>query len=143
MFVSPPDSSVLKRKCANMADRVYRSNRNTLPVVELLRSHPSVEQDHPSLRPTNPWYEKVKRRDGGPENLLSVVFRRPNFARHFYDSLDVCKGSSFGTNFTLADPSVQLACYCDQDKCGEYGLPKHIICISVGLEDLKNIVRRI
>ncbi|KAG4412718.1 hypothetical protein IFR04_014149 [Cadophora malorum] len=107
-----------------MADRVYRSNRNALPVVELLRSHPSVEQDHPSLRPTNPWYEKVKRRDGGPENLLSVVFRRSNFARHFYDSLD-------------------LACYCDQDKCGEYGLPKHIICISVGLEDLKNIVRRI
>ncbi|PVH78483.1 putative cystathionine gamma-synthase [Cadophora sp. DSE1049] len=143
-FCFPPDVAVLKRNSVNMASRVHKANANTLPVVELLLNHLSVEQvNHPSLGPTSPWYEKVKRRDGGYGNVLSVVFRSADFARRFYDSLDVCKGSSFGTNFTLAVPYVQLACYWDQDKCEKYGLPRHIIRISVGLEDPKEIVGRI
>lgn len=49
------------------------------------------------------------RREGGYGNVLGVVMRDPKTARGFHDNLDVCKGSSFGTNFTLAIPHVQLA----------------------------------
>ncbi|KAG4431945.1 hypothetical protein IFR05_012564 [Cadophora sp. M221] len=140
----PIDVVTLIRNSINMASRVRKSNVNIIPVLELFNKHPAVEQvNHPSLGPTSPWYENIMRREGGYGNVLSVVFRSPDFARRFYDSLDVCKGSSFGTNFTLAVPYVQLACYWKQDQCEKYGLPRHIIRISVGLEDSKEIVDRI
>lgn len=84
------------------------------------------------------------RKDGGYGNLLSVVFHNPRSAEHFYNILDVCKGSSFGTNFTLAVPYVQLANYWNQDKVVKYGVPRHIIRISVGLEgeELVEVVAR-
>ncbi|KAK0111852.1 hypothetical protein ONS96_001120 [Cadophora gregata f. sp. sojae] len=140
----PPDMAVLKQNSVNMAERVHRSNANTLPVIDLLRNHPTIQQvNYPSLGPTSPWYAKVKRRNGGYGNVFSVVFRNPDTAKRFYDCLDVCKGSSFGTNFTLAVPYVQLACYWSQDKCEKYGLPRHVIRISIGLEDPKEIVAKI
>ncbi|KAM5364357.1 hypothetical protein ACJZ2D_011554 [Fusarium nematophilum] len=140
----PSDVAALKRNSANMADRVRRANSNTLVAIEVLQQHPSVSQiNHPSLGPTSPWYERCRRQEGGYGNVLSVVFHNPDSAQRFYDSLDVCKGSSFGTNFTLAIPYVQLACYWTQEKCEKYGLPRHIIRISVGLENPKGICRRI
>ncbi|EFZ03959.1 cystathionine gamma-synthase [Metarhizium robertsii ARSEF 23] len=144
VYCFPGDVAALKRNSANMAARVRRSNANAVPVVEFLQQHPSVKQvSHPSLGPTSRWYTKHMRREGGYGNVLGVVMRDPKTARGFYDNLDVCKGSSFGTNFTLAVPYVQLACYWDQDKCEEYGLPRHVIRISVGLEDAGEIVGKI
>lgn len=80
------------------------------------------------------------RRDGGYGNVLSIVFHSPHSAEYFYDVLDVCKGSSFGTNFTLVIPYVQLANYWNRDKVPKYGVPQHIIRMSVGLEESDQLV---
>jgi len=129
-----------------MPSRVREANANALVLVEFLRNHPLIEQVlHPSFGPTFPNYERHRRRDGdggGYGNILSVVFKSSESARYFYDTLDVCKGSSFGTNFTLAIPYVQLACYWTQDKCEKYGLPRHVLRVSVGLEDPREICRK-
>lgn len=127
-----------------MASRVRTANANTLLVVNILKQHPSVKQvNHPSIGSTEAWYETIKRQKGGYGNVLSIVFHNTLSARRFYDTLDVCKGSSFGTNFTLAIPYVQLACYWNQDKCEKHGLPHDIIRISVGLESQEQIVGKI
>ncbi|KPM41498.1 hypothetical protein AK830_g5104 [Neonectria ditissima] len=140
----PADVAALKRNSVNMASRVRKANENALAVVSLLQKHPSVATvHHPSSGPTFASYERHRRRDGGYGNVLSVVFRNPESARCFYDCLDVCKGSSFGTNFTLVIPYVQLACYWTQDKCEKYGLPRHILRLSIGLEDAKEICAKI
>ncbi|KAK7404146.1 hypothetical protein QQX98_010050 [Neonectria punicea] len=140
----PEDVVALKRNSVNMASRVRMANANAMVVIEFLQKHPSVAQvHHPSRGPTFPSYERHRRRDGGYGNVLSVVFRNPESARRFYDCLDVCKGSSFGTNFTLVIPYVQLACYWTQEKCEKYGLPRHILRLSVGLEDPKEICGKI
>ena len=55
--------------------------------------------------------------------------------------LDLFKGTSFGTNFTLAIPYVQLAHYKDQDWAESYGIPKHLIRLSVGLESESQILK--
>ncbi|KAK4139904.1 pyridoxal phosphate-dependent transferase [Dichotomopilus funicola] len=136
----PTDVAALKRNSANMACRVRKANANAMAVVEFLQQQPCIAQVlHPSRGPTFTFYERHRRREGGYGNVLSVVFRNPDSARCFYDNLDVCKGSSFGTNFTLAIPYVQLACYWTQEKCEKYGLPRHILRISVGLEDADEI----
>lgn len=127
--------------CQSMAWRVKKCNNNTLPLVKLFASHPTVATvHHPSIEPTPHLYKSVMRKDGGYGNLLSVIFHNSRSAEHFYNILDTCKGSSFGTNFTLAVPYVQLANYWNQDKVERYGVPRHIIRISVGLEDEKELV---
>jgi cystathionine gamma-synthase len=124
----PRDVDTLLVNCRNIAWRVARCNENTLPIVDLLQKHPLVAQvNHPSIGPTAPLYKCLMRKDGGYGDVLSIIFHDPTRAEYFYNVLDVCKGSSFGTNFTLAIPYVQLANYWQRDKVPKYGVPQHII----------------
>jgi cystathionine gamma-synthase len=72
--------------------------------------------------------------------VLSIIFHNPASAEHFYNVLDVCKGSSFGTNLTLVIPYVQLANYWNRERVPKYGVPQHILRMSVGLEDCEQLV---
>ncbi|KAE8330164.1 pyridoxal phosphate-dependent transferase [Aspergillus sergii] len=140
----PLDVEVLTKNSKNMSWRVRQCNQNTLPLIKLLHSHPSVAQvNHPSIAPTEPVYRSLMRKDGGYGNVLSIILHHPRSAEHFYNVLDICKGSSFGTNFTLAIPYVQLANYWNREKVPKYGVPQHIIRISVGLEDSESIVNAV
>lgn len=137
----PLDYSALKDNCQDMAWRVQRCGENTIPLVELLSSHPSIAKvHHPTISPTLANYKSVMRQNGGYGNVLSIVFHNPRTAEYFYDILDVCKGSSFGTNFTLLIPYVQLANYWNREKVPKYGVPQHILRVSVGLEDKSELV---
>ncbi|PIG80112.1 hypothetical protein AARAC_011650 [Aspergillus arachidicola] len=97
------------------------------------------------------WAECLSYKYGTEEELdlleallqSSIVFHDPRTAEHFYNVFNVCKGSSFGTNFTLAIPYVQLANYWNQDKVAKHGVPRHIVRISVGLEDSRQIVETV
>ncbi|KAE8350361.1 pyridoxal phosphate-dependent transferase [Aspergillus coremiiformis] len=137
----PLDVHTIRQNCKNVVWRVKQCNQNALPLVDLFKSHAAIaEVNHPSIAPTRALYDSVRRRDGGFGNVMSIVFHDPRTAEHFYNVLNVCKGSNFGTNFTLAIPYAQLTNYWDQDKVAKYGVPKHIIRISVGLEDPEKIV---
>lgn len=61
-------------------------------------------------------------------------------AERFYDKLHVFKGPSLGTNFTLASPYAILAHYYELDWAAQYGVDKHLIRVSVGLEDAEELV---
>ncbi|KAG5795824.1 hypothetical protein H9Q69_005147 [Fusarium xylarioides] len=137
----PEDISVLRENSINMVDRVQKADANALRVMSVFINHPAVARvNHPSRdEEFFENYERHRRPNGGYGNVFSVVFRNRGSAEHFYDNLDICKGSSFGTNFTLAIPFVQLAAYNVQESFEKYGVPKHIIRISVGLEDPREI----
>ncbi|GMG12840.1 unnamed protein product [Aspergillus oryzae] len=127
--------------CKDIVWRVKQCNPNTLPLIELFQAHPAIAAvNDPSIAPTSALYKSVMRKDGGYGNVLSIVFHDPRTAEHCYNVFNVCKGSSFGANFTLAIPYVRLANYWNQDKVVKHGVPRHIIRISVGLEDTRQIV---
>ena len=74
--------------------------------------------------------------DGGYGCLLSFELKGGlNKAKKFYDSLQVSKGPSLGTKFTLVCPYVLLAHYDELDWAESFGIPSHLIRVSVGLED--------
>lgn len=138
----PQDVDVLRNNSKDVVSRLQRCSENTLPLVDIFKHHPSIAQvNHPSIAPTGPIYRSVMRKEGSYSNLLSIVFHDPRSAKHFYDVLDLCKGTSFGANFTMAIPYVQLANYWDQEKVPKYGVPRHIIRISVGLEDKEQLIK--
>jgi len=138
----PLDLGTLLHNCQDIAWRVRKCNQNTLPLVNLFTEHASIAQvNYPSIDPTAHLYTRLIRKGGGYGNVLSIIFHHPSSAERFYNVLDVCKGSSFGTNFTLAIPYVQLANYWNRDKVPKYGVPQHIIRISVGMEDSEELIQ--
>jgi len=74
--------------------------------------------------------------------VLSIIFHNPSSAEAFYNALDVNKGTSFGTNFTIAVPYVVLANFYTRNKVAAYGLSEHVIRVSVGIEDISGISGR-
>ncbi|KAF9892467.1 hypothetical protein FE257_001576 [Aspergillus nanangensis] len=131
----PLDAQVLSENCIDYAARVRKCSATALDIASLLVDHPLVESVYyPTLVPSRAEYEQYRRAGEGYGYLLSVAFREPASAVQFYDSLDVWKGASIGNNVTIALPYAVLAHWNEQDWAASYGVPKHIVRLSVGLE---------
>jgi cystathionine gamma-synthase len=72
--------------------------------------------------------------------LFSIVLQNEAQAERFYDVLNVSKGPSLGTNFTLASPYAILAHYTELAWAQTFGVPKHLIRVSVGLESHDHLI---
>jgi len=146
-LIFPVDAEVLLHNCADFPDRVRNANRTALAVVDFLQSQPSTviaRVNYPDRVPSAALYERYRRRpDGGYGSLISVVFRDPEVAVRFYNAVDLCKGPSFGANFTLVLPYSQLAHAFELDWAESQGMPKHIVRISVGLEDEATLIGKL
>jgi cystathionine gamma-synthase len=64
-------------------------------------------------------------------------------APRLYNQLRLNKGPSLGTNFTLACPYLLLAHYPELAWCEGLGMDRHLIRLSVGLEDPDELIRRL
>lgn len=69
--------------------------------------------------------------------LLSIVLADEFNPQVFYDELELNKGPSLGTNFTLLCPYTIIAHYLEIDWAGTYGVDENLIRISVGLENIE------
>jgi cystathionine gamma-synthase len=132
----PLDAEVLLQNCLDFPARVQQASSSALAIANFLKTHDSISHvNYPTMVASTPLYEQYRRPNGGYGSLISFVFKNPNIAIQFYDAIDLCKGPSFGTNFTLVLPYSQLAHAFELDWAESQGMAKHIIRISVGLED--------
>ncbi|KAG9240508.1 cystathionine beta-lyase [Calycina marina] len=140
----PGDARVMAENCASFPDRIKKSNETTLNLARLLIVHPAVKSiNHPTTVHSRELYDRYRRKDGGYGYLLSIIFHQPEAAIQFYDSLDICKGPSIGTSFSIAIAYSMIAHSAELEWAAEHGIPKHIIRLSVGLEDEEYIIARI
>ena len=70
---------------------------------------------------------------------MSIHLHQHICQRTFYDILDVAKGPSLGTNFTLVCPYTLLAHYHELDFAMNYNVPPNLIRIAVGLESYEDL----
>lgn len=142
----PPDVVVMDRNSADFTSRVLSASQNAERLVERLRGHRAVETVfYPKGSPTQHLYDRYKRAGGEYGYLLSIRFVKPAAAIAFHDALDVAKGPSLGTNFTLCCPYTLLAHYSELEWAAKYGVFEHLVRISVGIEEsgaLERIVER-
>lgn len=70
----------------------------------MILTHHTIVKDvyYPKYSPTKPLYDRLRNPNGGYGGLFSVTFHSTAEAIAFYDALEVLKGPSLGTNFTLA-----------------------------------------
>lgn len=137
----PEDVIFMERNSRDFESRVVRINANSDAICKVLQTHPLVKRIYyPKFNDSKPHYEKVRLPDGGYGGLLSVVFQRKEYAQAFFDALDLAKGPSLGTNFTLASPYVLLAHYQELEWAEQFGVDPYLIRVSVGLEETTELV---
>jgi cystathionine gamma-synthase len=131
----PEDVVFMERNSRDFLSRIHRINANAEAICEVLQENPAVRSIYyPKLNSCRSNYDTYRLSNGGYGGLLSVVFQSEAQAQSFYDDLDIAKGPSLGTNFTLCSPYVLLAHYQELPWAAQFGVDPDLIRVSVGLE---------
>ena len=118
---------------------------NTKKLVEYFKTAPFIDEIFYCLNPkyaSN--YQKLMIDENSYTGIISVTFKKD--FKEVYDNLNFAKGPSLGTEFTLLMPYTYLAHYdLITSKDGneflkEIGLPINLLRISVGIEDINEII---
>lgn len=134
------DIIFMERNSRDYLNRVVRVNANAEMLCSVLKASPFVKElYYPKFGPTKANYDVCRRQNGGYGGLLSVVFRTPAHAENFYDNMNIAKGPSLGTNFTLCSPYALLAHYNELPWAASYGVDANLVRISVGLEEMEEL----
>lgn len=138
------DAVVLAAQSRTFVERMKRHNANGLFIAEKLRAHPAVARVWYPKWENAAAYDALRRTEGGYGALLSFLPHNAAVtAPRVFDALRVCKGPSLGTVFTLACPFTLLAHYSELDWAETCGVPRHLIRLSVGLEEPEELWQRL
>jgi cystathionine gamma-synthase len=138
------DAAILEAQARGFVDRMRRHNANGLAIAERLRAHPAVERVWYPKWECAEAYEAVRRPDGGWGALMSCLPRdAPRTSAGIFDRLAVTKGPGLGAIFTLACPITLMAHYGELEWAESCGVSRHLIRLSVGLEDVDELWQRI
>lgn len=89
-------------------------------------------------------FNKIKKSEHAFPGVISIVFE--DDLAHYYDKLQLAKGPSLGTEFTLAMPYVYLAHYenlkteSGKQKLNALGINPNLLRLSIGTEPVEEII---
>ncbi|WP_419763643.1 MAG: PLP-dependent transferase [Arcobacter sp.] len=129
----------------NYESRVKKISSNTKALVEYFKTCSYIDKIYYCLNSENELnYKQIMKDDNSYTGLISVTFKKS--FEIIYNNLNFAKGPSLGTEFTLLMPYTYLAHY-EYIKSDEglellekIGLPKDILRISVGSENINDII---
>lgn len=136
------DAVALEQNSRDFAERVQQASRNSIALYHALKDHPKISRIWHTINEGGPGYAQVMRHAEAHSSLFSITLKDASAAQRFYDALQVCKGPSLGTNFTLVCPYTLLAHYEELDWAESCGVPRDLIRISAGIEPAEDLVRR-
>ncbi|KAJ5306637.1 hypothetical protein N7508_005652 [Penicillium antarcticum] len=138
------DAVFLERNSRDFMSRIDKINSTSENITAMLKESPLVKDVYyPKYSPTKPLYDGLRNPNGGYGGLFSVTFHSTDEAIAFYDTLEVLKGPSLGTNFTLSSPYVLLAHYGELDWARSFDVDPDLVRISVGLEEVSDLRARV
>ena len=140
-MLSDGDIVSLEKVSRDVNHRIFEQNKACLQLKKRLENHCEIKNIfHPENCPN---FNSILNSDGGYGCLLSFELSGGlDKAKKFYDSLQISKGPSLGTKFTLVCPYVLLAHYDELAWAESFGIPSHLIRVSVGLEDQDRLWRK-
>jgi cystathionine gamma-synthase len=137
------DAIALERNSRHYEDRVCATNEIAAELIKFMEGRSEVEALwHPSTQ-CRERYDQCRKEDGGYGALFSFLLKgREGAAQQFYDALEISKGPSLGTDFTLVCPYTLLAHYGELEWAAERGAPRNLLRVWVGLEDPEDLIER-
>jgi cystathionine gamma-synthase len=128
------DAEAIYQNSTDFLERSARINATAERLADWLSDQPEIDRVYYPKFGTG-LYNRLMRENAGYGGLMSIILDSHMCQRNFYDALDVAKGPSLGTNFTLTCPYTLLAHYHELDFAMSYNVPPNLLRISVGLED--------
>lgn len=129
------DAVLLEKNSRNFPDRMQKMNETAASMCIWLNGHPKVDMIYYPAYESREAYDTVKLPEGGYGCLFSLLVKDPeDNAPKFYDALEISKGPSLGTNFSLACPYTLLAHYNELEWAESCGVSRWLIRVSIGLE---------
>lgn len=125
--------------------RVKTVSKNTLALASYFETKPQIKKISWALDDISKSnFLKIRKSNDDVPGLISIVFDKD--LHYYFDKLNLAKGPSLGTDFTLAMPYVYLAHYgmlqTEEGKkmLSENGIDKELLRVSVGLENVDDII---
>ena len=138
------DAVVLEVNSRHFEERVAATNENASLVVDWLRGRREVKELWYPDQVSRTCFDDVRRDEGGFGGLFSLELKGgEDAARKFYDQVELSKGPSLGTNFSLICPYTLLAHYNELEWAAERGVSKNLLRFWIGLEDTDDLLQRI
>lgn len=140
---SPFDCYLVNRSLKTLSLRMERHKSNSLAVAKFLEKHPKVESVlHPGL-PSHPQHELAKKQTYGHSGIMSFYIKGGlDESTAFLKALEVFTlAESLGGYESLAElPSVMTHASVPAEQRAELGITDGLIRISVGLEDVEDLI---
>ena len=140
------DIQRLAYEIKNYKNRIKTISKNTKALVEYFQKASFIDEIFYCLSPkyaSN--YKKLMIDENSLTGIISVTFKKD--FKEVYDKLNFAKGPSLGTEFTLLMPYTYLAHYdlvtsqTGNKFLKEIGLPINLLRISVGIENIEDIIK--
>ena len=136
--LSDGDIISLEKESKNFEHRIINQNKSCLDLKKRLEGHKHIKNIFHPENCTN--FNSLLKSGGGYGCLLSFELKGGiKKAKKFYNALKLSKGPSLGTKFTLVCPYVLLAHYNEIEWAESFGIPSHLIRVSVGLENIEHL----
>ena len=139
----PRDAEVLEANAHGLEARVKAASRGGEAIAEFLAGHPEVGRILYPGMVDRANYDALRRPDGGYGALMSFVLKEPAQAPAFFDAVEISKGPSLGTEYSLICPYTMLAHYTELDWAARYGVSGYLLRLSVGLEPPEELINRL
>jgi cystathionine beta-lyase len=142
--IGPMDSFLVLRGIKTLHLRVQRHCENGIKVAEFLSNHPNVERVYYPGLPDHPHHDIAKKQMSGFGGMVSFTFKTGKKADSisFLEKLKVFTlAESLGGVESLANhPALMTHASIPEDKRLEVGITDDLVRLSVGVEDIADLL---
>lgn len=143
LTASPADSFLVIRGLRTLEVRFERHQRNTLDIVEAIKSHPSVKQlNFPGL-PEHPGHEIAKAQQQGFGAMFSIELAGgEDAARRFVEAVELFSlaESLGGTESLVAHPATMTHASMTPEAREAAGITAGLLRFSIGIEPVEDLI---
>ncbi|MFZ3059349.1 MAG: PLP-dependent aspartate aminotransferase family protein [Candidatus Methanoperedens sp.] len=140
--ISPFSAWLIIRGMKTLPVRMERHTENAMAVARFLEGHNKInEVIYPGL-PDFPQYDLARKQMSGSGGMIAFLMKDAKDVPIFLDSLELCTlAVSLGETGTLIQhPATMTHAVVPRDKRIRYGIADELVRLSVGLEDVEDII---
>ena len=141
-ILSPFDSFLVLRGTKTLAVRMEAHNRNGQQVANFLAEHPRVQKVYYPGLVSHPQHELAKRQQKGFGGMVAFETGSLENAKRVLENVKLCiLGESLGgVESLISHPATMTHASVPQEKRNKLGITDGLVRISVGIEDVEDII---
>jgi cystathionine beta-lyase/cystathionine gamma-synthase len=141
-ILSPFDSFLVLRGTKTLAVRMEAHDRNGRMVANFLTEHPNVQKVYYPGLVSHPQHELAKRQQKGFGGMVAFETGSLDNAKKVLESVKLCiLGESLGgVESLISHPASMTHASVPQDKRDKLGITDGLVRVSVGIEDIEDII---